>query len=127
MCCAGPVDSEIWNKSMKSEQPLEGDTKSGDWSRYADSSYGAAMASTREFVLSELDAKDFSLPCEAMAGTVYQVTRMKIYHKRVNPWTASDGSMAVNACIQVAVYAWLSGIDLRLRKTLLSAPCRRWH
>ena len=82
---AGPVNSEIWNKSMKSERPLEGEAKSGDWSRYADSSYGAAMASTREFVLSELDAKDFSLPCEAIAGTIYQVRRMNVYTTSAYP------------------------------------------
>lgn len=57
---------------MKSEQPLEKGT--GDWGRYADSQYAAAMNSTRKFVLKELASRDFYLPCEAISAEVHKVS-----------------------------------------------------
>ena len=68
---AGPTSSEIWEKSMRSETALEHGV--GDWSRYADSAYAAAMQSTRKFVISEMDSSTFYVPCTAIADTIHEV------------------------------------------------------
>jgi len=56
---------------MRSETSLEHGV--GDWSRYADTPYAAAMESTRRFVTSEMDSSSFYLPCTAIANTIHKV------------------------------------------------------
>jgi len=71
----GPASSEIWEKSMRSETSLEHGV--GDWSRYADTPYAAAMESTRRFVTSEMDSSSFYLPCTAIANTIHKAVTAK--------------------------------------------------
>ena len=74
----GPTSSEIWEKSMRSEAALEHGV--GDWSRYADTAYSAAMQSTRKFVISEMDSSTFYVPCSAIADTIHKVCHPCLPH-----------------------------------------------
>lgn len=59
---------------MKARKPAEKGT--GDWGLYKGTQYAAAMASTRKFVLAELESPDFYSPCSAIATKVYEVSRL---------------------------------------------------